>query len=54
MRIAAKPVRSRHFACVAQYPDAMVTRWKVNTDIGEIEIERDENPFLCLRCVKHL
>ncbi len=38
----------------AQHPDAMVTRWMVRADIGEIEVERDENPFLCLRCVKHL
>jgi len=37
----------------AQYPDAMMIRWRVNEDIGEIEIERDENPLFRLRCVKH-
>jgi hypothetical protein len=31
----------------------MVTCWRVNADIGEIEVERDENPLLRLRCVKH-
>ena len=40
--------------CVgAQYPDAMVTCRRINADIGEIEIERNENSFLCLGCVKH-
>jgi hypothetical protein len=31
----------------------MMTSWRINTDIGEIEIERDEHPFLSLRGTKH-
>jgi hypothetical protein len=41
--------------CVGtQYPDVMVICWRINADIGEIEIERDENSFLYLRCAKHV
>jgi hypothetical protein len=32
----------------------MVICWRINADIGEIEIERDENSFLYLRCAKHV
>jgi len=31
----------------------MVICWRINADIGEIEIKRDENSLLCLGCVKH-
>jgi len=31
----------------------MVICWRINADIGEIEIKRDENSHLCLGCVKH-
>ena len=31
----------------------MVPRWGINTDIGKVEIERDEDPFLCLRGTKY-
>ena len=36
-----------------QYPDTMMTRWRVNADVGKIDIERDKNPRLGLRRVKH-
>jgi nitric oxide synthase oxygenase domain/subunit len=36
-----------------QHPDAMVACWRINADIRETEIERDEDPFLCLRGIKH-
>ena len=31
----------------------MVICWRIHADIGEIEIERDEHPFLSLRGTKH-
>ena len=39
--------------CVrAQHPDARVTCRRVGTDVGEIQIESNEDPILCLRGIK--
>jgi hypothetical protein len=31
----------------------VVVYWRIKTDIGKIEIERDKDPFFCLRGVKY-
>lgn len=36
-----------------QYPDSMMTCGGIDADVGEIEIERDENSLLCLGDAKH-